>query len=224
MSTYVKEIITDETKLSDWCTEIDPAKEGKLLQEIILSLKHTMKEKNIVSLTAPQIGYNRRVFCIRFGDNDYRTFVNPMIENNSAFQFARETCSSIPEKTFIRPRFGSIKAFFTTPMGKIESSRIIGRSAIVFEHCLDHLNGLLLSDVGLEIDELFDNASPEEREEVLKMYMESLDLKQKQLEKEISEDEELSQIDDASKFIKSVQSGETQLDNSIIENIEDGDC
>lgn len=216
--TTVKEIITDVNELSDWCEVVDPRKEGKLLQEIVLSLKNTMREKDLVSLSAPQIGYKKRVFCIRFGEGDYRTFVNPIIENNTAFQLSRETCTSIPEKTFIRPRFGNITVFYTTPLGKVESRKIVGRSAIVFQHCLDHLDGLMLSDIGLEIDELFDNATDEEREEVINAYLESLDLRQKQLEAEISQDTELKEISDAAKFIASVQSGETQLDNSVIEN------
>lgn len=217
MDNYVKEIITDAEKLGEWCVEINTQKEGKLLQEIVLSLKHTMKEKGLVSLSAPQIGYNRRVFCLRFGDNDYRTFVNPVIENNTAFQFSRETCSSIPEKTFIIPRFGNLKVFFTTPLGKIESSKLVGMSAFKFQHCLDHLNGMLVSDIGLEIDELFDNATDEERAEVLKMYAEALDIRQKELTAEIENDEELKQIDDAAKFMASVHSGETQIDNSFDE-------
>lgn len=215
---YVKEIITDIDKLGDWSIEIDPRKEGKLLQEIVLSLKETMREYNLESLAAPQIGYLKRVFCIKFGNNDFRTFVNPIIENNSAFQLSRETCNSLPGKTFIRPRFGNLTVFYMTPMGKVESRKIVGRSAIVFQHCLDHLDGLLLQDIGLEIDELFDQASEEEREEVIKAYMESLDIKQKELQAEIQEDSELQQIEDAAKFIESVKSGETQIDNSLDEN------
>lgn len=218
MDNYVKDIIKDVDKISEWSVEINTQKEGKLLQEIVLSLKQTMRENNLVSLSAPQIGYNRRVFCLRFGDNDYRTFVNPVIENNTAFQFARETCSSIPSKTFIIPRFGNIKVFFTTPMGKVESSKLVGMSAFKFQHCLDHLNGLLVSDIGLEIDEMFDNATDEERAEVLRMYAESLDIRQKELTKSVEEDKDLKQIDDAAKFMASVYSGETKIDNSFAEN------
>lgn len=214
MDKHVKNIITDETVLGEWSVEIDTRKEGKLLQEIILALKATMKENNLVSLTAPQIGYNRRVLCMRFGKNDYRTFVNPLIENNTSFQFARETCSSIPGKTFIMPRFNNVKLFFTTPLGKVESTKLTGMSAWKFQHCLDHLNGMLTSDIGLEIDELFDNATDDERAEVLKLYAESLDIRQKDLQKQIESDKELSDIDNAVKFITSVKSGETILDNS----------
>jgi len=152
------------------------------------------------------------VFCIRFGKNDYRTFINPLIENNTAFQFSRETCSSIPNKTFIMPRFGNVKFFFTTPLGKAEGGKLAGRAAFVFQHCMDHINGMLVSDIGLEIDEMFDNATDEEREELLKMYAEALDITQKQLTEDIDNNEDLKNIDDAVKFIASVKSGETILE------------
>lgn len=218
MDKNVKTIITDDLALSEWCVEIDTRKEGKLLQEIILALKATMRANDLVSLTAPQIGYNRRVLCMRFGKNDYRTFVNPLIENNTGFQFARETCSSIPGKTFVMPRFNKVKLYFTTPLGKVESTTLTGMSAWKFQHCMDHLNGMLSSDIGLEIDELFDNAPEDERAEVLRMYAESLDVRQKELEAEIAQDKNLSDINDAAKFIASVRSGETVLDDSGMKN------
>lgn len=207
----VKEIITDYDALSNWSVEINPLKEGKLAQEIILSLKATMREKGLQSLTAPQIGYDRRILCLRFGDNDYRTFINPAIDNNSGITMSRESCSSIPGKEFIIPRFGKIKFFFTTPMGKVESATLVGRAAYVFQHAMDHLNGMLVSDIGLEIDELFDEATDEERAELIRMYAEALDLRHKELTQEISEDKELTELNDAIKFISSVKEGSTVL-------------
>ena len=138
--------------------------------------------------------------------------MNPAIENNTGITMSRESCASISDKEFIIPRFGNIKFWFTTPMGKIESAQLVGRAAYVFQHALDHLNGSLVSDIGLEIDELFDNATDEEREEVIKMYAESLDLRLKELNKEIEQDEELSKINDAVRFINSVKDGSTVLD------------
>lgn len=207
----IKEIIMDETKLYDWATEIDPRKEGKTVQKIVLELKETMRANNLEYLTAPQIGHQYRIFCIKFGKSDYRTFINPVITNNSAFQLVRETCVSIPEKTFIMPRFGNIEVIYVTPLGKIESRKIVGRSAVVFNHCIDHLNGLLISDIGLEIDADFDNASEEEKEAILKMYAESLDLRHKQLQEELKNDAELAELNDAVEFVTSVTKGETQL-------------
>lgn len=216
----VKEIITDYEKLSDWSIEIDPCKDGKLAQEIILSLKATMREKNLISLTAPQIGYNRRIICLRFGDNNYRTFINPAIENNTGLTISREKCSSIPEKEFIIPRLSNIKFYFTTPMGKVESATLVGKAACVFQHAMDHLNGMLVSDIGLEIDELFDNASTEEQEEVIKMYLESLDLRQKDLEEEMKSNTEMKELNEAIEFITGVNNGSVVLDTTTKKEID----
>lgn len=215
---FVKEIITDLDALSEWCTEIDPIKEGKECQEIIKCLKATMRAKDLVSLSAPQIGYNRRIICVKFGKDDYRTMINPMVENVSKIQFAREKCSSIPDKEFIIPRFTTTTLIYTTPLGKIESRKILGKSAFVIQHCTDHLNGIKISDYGLEIDDLWDKASEDEQAEVLKAYAEALDVRQKNLQAEINENKDLKDIDDAAKFINSVKSGETILE---IDNLKD---
>lgn len=208
-----KDIITDVEALTEWSDVIHPKKEGGELQRIVLELKATMKKNDLEYLTAPQIGYMKRVFCIRFG-KEYRTFVNPMIENNTGFSFQRETCNSIPGKTFIRPRFSNLLAHFQTPLGKIESTRLVGRAAAVFSHCVDHLDGLLVSDIGLEIDEDFDKMTEDERAEIIRLYAESLDVREKQLNEELESNEETKKIIDAAKFIKGVQAGEIELDNS----------
>jgi hypothetical protein len=101
---------------------------------------------------------------------------------------------------------------YQTPLGKIESKQFMGAAAKVFQHEMDHLDGLLLSDIGLEIDELFDNATEEERMEVINMYLDSLDIKQKEIdkyeEKLIDEERKLKE-----QFIKMEQAGQ-ELEDS----------
>lgn len=217
----VKEIICDTEKLGDWSEVINPKKEGSLCQQIIGELKATMRAKDLEYLTAPQIGYNKRIFCVRFNGNDYRTFINASISNMAKMTIARETCNSIPDKRFIIPRYNMIEVLYYTPLGEIEARKIMGRSAWVIHHCVDHLDGLLTSDIGLEIDDMFDNATDEEREEVIKMYMESLDIRQKQLREEIENNEELKQMDDAIKFMDSVRKGETIVEPVYEKKTED---
>ena len=101
---------------------------------------------------------------------------------------------------------------FQNPLAKPISRKLIGLAAIVFQHEMDHIDGLLLSDVGLEIDEDFDNATEEERQEVIEAYLDTLDLRQKEINQEIQEDKELKQIDDARKFMTSVYKGETKIE------------
>lgn len=219
----MKDIVLDEEKLGIRSEEIDVRKDGKLAQQIVRELKEVIREKGLTSLSAPQIGYYERIFVINF-NGDLKSFVNPAIKSVDGFELSRETCSSLPGKTFLRPRNNDISAFYTTPLGKIESRRFVGLAAKVFQHCIDHLDGLILSDVGLEIDEDFDNATQEERDEVINMYLDSLDIKHKEVKKEIQEDKELKQLSDAIDFIEKVQKGEVKLVEKLIktDNKENG--
>lgn len=210
-----KEILTlenNEIELSERAVEIDLRTQNKEAREIISEIKKTMREKGLTSLSAPAIGYNRRIFCIDFKDKEIKTFINPIIVNAKGIQLSREKCTSIPGKEYIRPRNSEIDVMFQNPLSKPISRKLIGLAAIVFQHEMDHIDGLLLSDVGLEIDEDFDNASEEERQEVVEAYLDSLDLMHKEINKEIEEDKELKQIDDARKFMTSVYKGETKLE------------
>lgn len=211
----VREILTlenNELELSERAVEIDLRTQNKEARDIISEIKRTMRKNNIVSLSAPAIGYGRRIFCIDFKDQEIKTFINPIIVSAKGIQLSREKCTSIPGKEFIRPRNSEIEVMFQNPLGKPISRKLIGLAAVVFQHEMDHIDGLLLSDVGLEIDEEFDKAPEEERQEVVEAYLDALDLRQKEIEQEIQEDKVLKQIDDARKFMTSVYKGETKLE------------
>lgn len=208
------EIIKDLDKLGQRADEVDLKKDNKLVRDTIISMKDIIKEKNLIYLTAPQIDVPIRVFVINFNGN-LRSFVNPVISETKGFELSREKCNSLDEE-YIRPRANNITVMYQTPLGKIESRQMLGQAAIIFQHAVDHLDGLTLKDVGLEITEEFDKASDDEKVELINMYLESLDLKRKDLEKEIEENPELKQVSDAINFIESVQKGETV---ASIENV-----
>lgn len=211
----MKEIITDVDLLSQRSDEIDVRKDNALMREIILELKDTLRNhKDGVGLAAPQIGYNKRIFVINF-NGDIRTFINPVISQTKGLTLSKEGCLSLPGKQYIRPRNNDISAVYQTPLGKIESRRFVGFAAEVFQHELDHLDGLLISDIGLELDENWDKADEEEKAQIIKMYMESLDLKQKDVNQEIEEDKDLKQMSDAIKFMEGVATGKVQLDDKV---------
>lgn len=211
----MKEILKideNEIKLSERCLEIDIRTENKLMREIVKELKDTMRKNNLKSLSAPAIGYNKRIFCIEFSDIEIKTFINPVIAKASGIQLARESCTSIPGKEFIRPRNTGLWVVYQSPNGKIEQRELIGLAAIVCQHEIDHLDGLLLSDIGQELPEDYDNFTDEQKQEFTSQYLDELDMLNKELQKELNTDSELKQINDASKFIESVYKGETQLD------------
>jgi len=214
------DIITDIDKLSVRADEVDVRKENSLIREIVVELKKTIRENNLTSLSSTQLGYDKRVFVINF-NGELRAFVNPVITEVKGFELSRETCPSIPDKTFIRPRHNDIRVMYQTPLGKIESKQFLGLAAKIFQHEIDHLDGLLLSDIGLEIDDDFDNASDEDKMKVIQMYLDSLDIRQKEMNKEIDNDKELKQLSDGIKFMEKVKKGEVQIERVPVEKDND---
>lgn len=211
----MKEIITDVNLLSERCEEVDVRKENELVREITLELKNTLREhKDGVGLAASQIGYNKRIFVINF-NGDYRTFVNPIITQVKGLTLSKEGCLSLPGKQYLRPRHNDIQVIYQTPLGKTESKKLVGLAAEVFQHEIDHLDGLLLSDVGMEIPENFDSLTDDEKTQLIKEYMESLDLKQKEMKEEIKEDKDLKQMSDAIDFMEGVATGKVQLGEKV---------
>ena len=212
MARDVREIITDETILGSRSDEVDVVKQGTLVRQVIHTIKDTMRGRNLKYLAAPVIGLPYRIFCMDFSDSEIKTFVNPIITSAEGLQLAREKCECIPDKEFIRPRNPKIKVMYQNPTGKVLQTEFVGLSAVVFQHNIDHLDGVLLSDVGLEIDEQWDKASDEEKKEVINAYLDSLDMKQKELEKEIEEDPDLKRTSDAIDFMTKVQRGEVKFE------------
>lgn len=215
----VKNILTDIEDMNYRADEIDIKKKNQLMRDTILDLKDTIRNDDTLrSLSAPQIGVNARIICIKFG-KDLKTFINPVIYSTKGLELSRENCHSIPDKTFIRPRNNDINVTYLTPLGKIESCNLVGLAAIVMQHAVDHLDGLFLSDVGLEIDSDFDNASEEERKEVIDFYLDSLDMKKSTLDKEIEEDDELKAIKNATDVLTSIAKGDIIIENEESEEI-----
>ena len=205
-----KEVVTDLEELGKRSDEINVAEKNADVRATVVALKETIRANNLIGLSAPQIGIYHRIFCINF-NGDIRSFINPIITDANKLEISTETCASIPGKTFIRPRHPEIEACYSTPLGKIESRKFIGKAAFVFQHLLDHLDGLLLPDVGLEVGEDFFNATEEEQSQVVDMYLDSLDIKRKDLAEEIENDKDLKQMSDAIDFMTKLAKGEVTV-------------
>ena len=208
----MKEIITNLEQLSDRADEIfDIRKNSKEVQQITIELKEVLRANpTLTGLAAPQIGYKKRIFVINF-KGDLRTFVNPVINYSTVkgIGLSMEECPSIPGKKYLMIRNSEITVMYQTPIGQVSNCTLNGASAYVFQRMMNLLDGIVLSDMGLEIDDDFINASEEEKAPIIRQYLEALDIKQKTIEAEIKASEELSQIKNAGEFIESVEKGET---------------
>ena len=209
------DIITDLDKLDERCDEVDTIKEAREVRETVLALKNEIRSRGLKALSAPLIGNNKRIFVVNFS-GDLRSFVNPIITKAEGIVLSREKCEALPGKEFIRIRNTSVDVTYQTPIGKIESRRFVGLAATTVQHEIDHLDGILLSDIGLEVDSNFDDMTDEERRKIIDMYLDSIDLRAKDARKMIDEDPELQQTEKAIEFMTKVQTGEVTLSNDTV--------
>lgn len=206
-----RELVFDLEELGHRSDELDVRKENKLIKAIVLEIKFALRKYNVLGLSAPQIGIQKRVIVLNF-NGDLRSFVNPMITKCEGLSFNKESLPNIPDKFYLVPRYNSVEVTFQTPTGKIQSYNLLGVAAHVIQQQIDLLEGILISDVGFEIDDDFENAPEEEKEKVMQLFMESLDIRREELEKEINEDDDLRKMRDGIRFIRSVEAGETKLE------------
>jgi peptide deformylase len=106
-------------------------------------------------LAAPQVGVLQRVFVTdvtwKEGDRTPVAFVNPQIVARSDDAVSgTEACLSIPDRSFdvIRPVW--VEARWADADGVAHEARFDGPQAICFCHELDHLDGVLITDHGVE--------------------------------------------------------------------------
>lgn len=217
MADYVLAITRDLEKLMKRSDEVavvggdlqirpDIAKTIKDLKDTILA------SKTLVSLAAPQLGKFERIFCVRFANGDIRAFINPMISKTEGLHLVREISPSLPDRAFIVPRHNRIIAMYQTPSGKPEESVFEGVVAEIFQHMVQILDGVLISDIGLEVFADFDNASEEEKSQVLDAYFKELKTREEFMNKEIEENEDLKKTRDAIKFLEGVATGKITME------------
>lgn len=98
-----------------------------------------------LGLAAPQVGIQKRFFIYDVGDGP-ATLVNPVIEGSGGEWVFDEGCLSIPDMSFeiVRPKLIHITGHDLDGNDvDIEADEVLAR---LFQHELDHLNGVLLLD------------------------------------------------------------------------------
>jgi peptide deformylase len=124
-------------------------------QKLLDDMMATAMNLNALGLAASQIGVNKRVFIARAEDmsDNFVVFINPeFVMKKDRVKHYGEACLSLPEKGFKVNRFKNvvIKAQDRTGvLFTIKSKTKI--QAFIFQHEMDHLNGMLLNSRGVEI-------------------------------------------------------------------------
>ena len=216
MADYVLAINRDKDFLRDRSDEIvlNPLDRPRVVG-IINDLKDTLKaNKDLVALSAPQLGKKERIFVIRFADGDIRAFINPAIVRTTGMHLSRERAIGFnDEDEYLIPRADEVFATYQTPdmmPDKCDMNKFTGAVAEVFLQMNDLLNGILLEDIGLIVLPEFDKASEEEKQEIISMYLESLNTKKESIEKAIESNPEARDMNKAIEFMTKLQLGEIE--------------
>jgi peptide deformylase len=123
--------------------------EGK---EIIGKIKEVMSANmELLALSAPQIGINKRIFCLRFNDQ-IKTFINPIITKKKGLNIVIETCASMPGKEIVIGRPEEITVVYYNDEFKYEDNKLVGVAASMFDQQAQLLDGVLPSELGLVSD------------------------------------------------------------------------
>ncbi|SDJ75429.1 peptide deformylase [Sediminibacillus albus] len=142
---------------------LPPNKEDiDILTEMLDYLKNSQDEKIAeqyglrpgVGLAAPQIGLSKRMIAVHFEDFDGKQYsyglFNPRIISHSvekAYLTTGEGCLSVDrEVPGYVPRYARITVKATDLDGNEVKLRLRGYAAIVFQHEIDHLNGVMFYD------------------------------------------------------------------------------
>ncbi len=146
---------------------------GPDLQNLIDDMVETMREAPGVGLAGPQVNQLLRVIVVEFGDEEDEeippqlyTLVNPEISKMSKDTVVgTEGCLSIPELVGDVERSESITIKAQTRHGQVTKLKASGWLARIFQHEIDHLNGILFTDRAEAIYRLEDILAAQEAAE-----------------------------------------------------------
>ena len=216
------EIIKDIEKLTNpaaplqFLTEQGTEKDEGL--RIISQIKEVMEaDQTILALSAPQIGIDSRIFCIRFNDQ-LKTFINPIVTKKGKYEIKPETFVSMPGKEILITRPEELTVVYYTEEFKYEENKLLGAAARLFDQHCQLLDGVTPAELGLvsdvETDGSLADLTEEEITQVTDIYKQFIKAKSAALQNGIEQDPELEKAYRQLKFTEKVITGEAL----VIEN------
>ena len=130
------------------------------LQTLIDDMIETMRMAPCVGLAAPQVGVSARVIVVEYAENEededapkkLYVVVNPEIKQQSAeIEIGVEGCLSIPGLQGEVERSLEVRIKGLTRRGQPVRIKAKGWMARIFQHEVDHLNGIVFTDRALRV-------------------------------------------------------------------------
>lgn len=146
-------------KSKEVSTEILQSKETQDLIDLMLQISRgeqkDISKDVLVGLAAPQIGQLKRIIIVDVGVDttfktlgDLKVFINPrIIEQSPETEISREGCYSVDDRVrALVPRSQWIKIEALDRDGHAFCAKYTGLTAYIFQHEIDHLNGICFPD------------------------------------------------------------------------------
>lgn len=160
---YAEVLQHPHTILARSCEKVDLTylESGEIFPLLMMMQSH-IEANNGIGLAANQIGVSKRIIMLRY-DKECVHAINPVIHVKRGHIKRMERCLSVnaTESAYAVPRAKTINvsfdAFREVENGEVKlgnvHTRMTGLAAVVFQHELDHLNGLTIAQRGTLINE-----------------------------------------------------------------------
>jgi peptide deformylase len=126
---------------------------GEETQALIEDMADTMFEAPGAGLAAVQIGVSKRIIVVNStGDGDdaekaWFALINPeILEKDGVYMSEDEGCLSVPELRATVRRYSRVVVKAQDRSGEPVTMEVEGFPAVVLQHEIDHLNGILFID------------------------------------------------------------------------------
>ncbi len=130
--------------------------ESPQVQRLIEDLMGMMQKKDGVGIAAPQLAVPQRLFIVASRPNprypdapemEPTAMINPcLVDRSEAEELGWEGCLSVPNRRGQVLRARSIQVEYVDRGGNLTRSHFQGFIARIFQHELDHLDGILFID------------------------------------------------------------------------------
>jgi len=109
--------------------------------ELVKQMTKIMFENNGIGLAAPQVGVMKRMFIMGNTDKLF-VCINPTIISGGDFYRDLEGCLSFPNLWLHVNRYKKVQAHYQDINGNVVETVLEGLIARVYQHELDHLDGV----------------------------------------------------------------------------------
>lgn len=122
----------------------------KEIRQTLQRMVATMDTNYGIGLAAPQVGIPLRLIVVRLKERLFQ-LVNPVISWESGQEPGIEGCLSLPDEMWEVPRAREVVVEALGLTGEQKSVLAAGLLARVFQHEIDHLNGILINSRGTKL-------------------------------------------------------------------------